>query len=85
MIKAALLIFFIFFVTSKSFSCDGALKGTATIEMKEDRSICITIVPKGQQSESRCFEKGSKEYKEIINEFKEIKPGNIIVINENGC
>ena len=46
-----------FFTISLSFACEGEYQGSGIIEMKEDESICITIMPVGQVSETKCFKK----------------------------
>ena len=60
---------------SHSIAGQGEPKGSVTIEMKQDESICITVNLENAQSETKCIEKGQNGYSEILNRVKGIKPG----------
>lgn len=69
----------------KAHACQGGFKGTGKIEMKEDYSICITIKPEGQTVQNKCFDTNDKEYKEIKDHAKDLKPGGTRIFTNEDC
>ena len=80
-----LLTILILFPFSNSIAREGGFKGTAQIEMKLDHTICITIKPEGLPAEKKCFEKSDKDYDEIKERIKDLKPGEVKELTDENC
>lgn len=81
-----ILVGFVLAISSPmTYACQGAPKGTVRIQIMDNKSICMEFDLEGKEKETKCITETHSSYKETIERLGNLKPGQVKIVDENGC